>query len=129
MTEPPVRRPTFTLHGRIRSFIYAFSGVRYVFASERNMWLHATAALLAVGLGVSVGVSLEEWRWIVLAIGWVWMAEAFNTAIERLADAVTLERDPRIGLVKDVAAAGVLLSAAGAAAIGLLVFVPYLLPR
>ena len=129
MSEPPIRRPRFTLHSRIRSFGFAVSGVRYVFASEHNMWLHAIAALIVVALGIGIGLPVEEWRWIVLAIGWVWMAEAFNTAIERLADAVTLERDPRIGLVKDLAAAGVLLSAIGAAAIGLLVFVPHLLPR
>jgi diacylglycerol kinase len=93
------------------------------------MWLHAVAAIFAVTLGVGFRLSVDEWRWIVLAIGWVWMAEAFNTAIERLADAVTLERDPQIGLVKDLAAAGVLLSAIGAAMIGLLVFGPHLLPR
>ncbi len=126
MNEPPLRRPRFTLHGRIRSFAFAFSGVRYIFASEHNMWLHAAAAVFAVALGVIVGLSIEEWRWVVLAVGWVWMAEAFNTAIERLADAVTLERDPRIGLVKDLAAAAVLISAAGAALIGALVFVPHL---
>jgi diacylglycerol kinase (ATP) len=38
------------------------------------------------------------------------MAEALNTAIERLADRVTLEQDPQIKVVKDVASAGVLLA-------------------
>lgn len=66
-----------------------------------------------------------------LAIGWVWTAEAFNTAIERLADRVTAERDPQIGIVKDLAAAGVLVSAVGAGVIGLLALGPkafWLLP-
>lgn len=129
MSDPPIRRPKFTLHGRLRSFAFASSGVRYVFASEHNMWVHAMAAMVAVALAAWLRLPIDSWRWIVLAIGWVWMAETFNTAIERLADAVTLERDPRIGVVKDLAAAGVLLSATGAAAIGLLVFVPHLLPR
>ncbi len=71
--------------------------------------------------GLLLRIDRGEWLWLVLAIGWVWTAEAFNTAIERLADRVIAERDPQIGVVKDLAAAGVLISAIGAAVIGLLV--------
>ena len=92
------------------------------------MWLHLAATLAAVGLAATLKLPPDQWLWIVLAIGWVWTAEAFNTAVERLADAVTQERDPRIGVVKDVAAAGVLISAAGAFLIGLIVFLPHLIP-
>ncbi len=74
--------------------------------------------------GLLLRIDRGEWLWLVLAIGWVWTAEAFNTAIERLADRVTPERDPQIGIAKDLAAAGVLISAVGAAVIGLLVLAP-----
>lgn len=74
--------------------------------------------------GLLLNIDRSEWLWIVLATGWVWTAEAFNTAIERLADRVSAERDPQIGIVKDLAAAGVLISAMGAAVIGLLVLGP-----
>lgn len=74
--------------------------------------------------GVLLDIDRGDWLWIVLAIGWVWMAEAFNTAIERLADRVSTERDPQIGIVKDLAAAGVLVSAIGAGVIGVLVLGP-----
>lgn len=40
----------------------------------------------------------------------VMMAEALNTAIERLCDRVTLAHDPQIKVVKDVASAGVFLA-------------------
>jgi diacylglycerol kinase (ATP) len=60
------------------------------------------------------------------AIILVWSAEAFNTALEELADALHPERDPGIGRAKDVAAAAVLIAALGAAVIGMLVFVPHL---
>jgi diacylglycerol kinase (ATP) len=56
----------------------------------------------------------------------VWIAEGLNTAVEYLADAVTLERHPLIGKAKDVAAGAVLLSAAGATVVGLVVFSPYI---
>lgn len=69
-------------------------------------------------------ISAGEWLWIVLAIGIVWYSEAVNTAIERLADAVTLEHDPKIKIAKDCAAAGVLIASMIALAIGLIIFVP-----
>ena len=61
-----------------------------------------------------------------LAIGLVWAMEALNTAIELLADEVSLEQRARIGRAKDVAAFAVLAAALAAVAIGLLVFWPHL---
>ena len=61
-----------------------------------------------------------------LAIALVWVAEAFNTAIEQLGDAVTTEREPRIGFAKDIAAGAVLVCAIAAAVIGVLTLWPYL---
>jgi diacylglycerol kinase len=111
---------------RIASFRFAWAGLKYILAAERSARLHLAASLLALLLGWLLGLSAWEWLWIVLAIGWVWTAETFNTSIERLADAVTMERDDRIRAVKDMAAAGVLVSAAGALVIGLIIFVPHL---
>lgn len=122
MSEP---RPRFSVHSRLRSFTFAFAGLRHFAASEHNAWLHGATTIAVIGLGAYVQLSRHDWLWLVLAIGWVWMAEAFNTAIERLADVVSLDRDPRLKIVKDVAAAGVLVSAIGAAIIGLLIFLPY----
>lgn len=60
-------------------------------------------------------------------IGLVWFAEAVNTAVERLADAVTLEHHPLIGTAKDVASAAVLIVSITALVAGLIVYGPYLL--
>jgi diacylglycerol kinase len=57
----------------------------------------------------------------------VWLAEALNTAIERLTDLVSPEFRPLAGEVKDLAAAAVLLSALGAVAVACAVFGPSLL--
>jgi diacylglycerol kinase (ATP) len=72
-------------------------------------------------------LSSDEWRWIILAIALVWLAEALNTAIERLADAVTLEPNENIGYAKDVAAGAVLAAAIISAVIGLTIFIPHLI--
>ncbi|MCF6176309.1 MAG: diacylglycerol kinase family protein [Victivallaceae bacterium] len=67
-----------------------------------------------------------EWALIIFAIIIVWMAEASNTAIEFLADSITKAQHPLIGKAKDVAAAGVLVTAIGAAIVGIIIFCPYL---
>ena len=57
----------------------------------------------------------------------LWVVEALNTAFEYLCDVVSPEFHPLVRKSKDIAAGAVLLSAVGAAAIGLIIFVPYLL--
>jgi diacylglycerol kinase (ATP) len=64
---------------------------------------------------------------VVLAIAIVWTAEALNTALEYLTDLASPDYHPLAGRAKDVAAGAVLISALGAAAIGLIVFGPHLL--
>ena len=93
-------------------------------AREPNARIHLVATLAVVTGGWSLRVTRMEWALLVIAMALVWVAEALNAAIERLADVVSPERDPRIGRAKDLAAAGVLASAVGAATIGVLVFGP-----
>lgn len=67
---------------------------------------------LVLGFGVVFWLDRPFWA-AALAIGstlLVMMAEALNTAIERLCDRITLAQDPQIKVVKDVASAGVFLS-------------------
>ena len=125
--ERPVPLPgktPFTWRARARSFVFAFQGVRSLLGREHNAWLHLGAAVAAGGMGWWLGISRVDWCLVIFAVGAVLAAEAFNTAIESLADAVAPERHPLVGRAKDLAAAGVLLTSAGAAGVGLLVYVP-----
>jgi diacylglycerol kinase (ATP) len=79
--------------------------------------------------GLCFGIGAMEWCAVILAMALVWSAEALNTAIELLADALSPDPHPLVGRAKDVAAAGVLLAAMGAAAVGLIVFVPKIVDR
>jgi diacylglycerol kinase (ATP) len=83
--------------------------------------------MLVLAASIYFRLSSDEWRWIILAIALVWLAEALNTAIERLADAVTLEPNENIGYAKDVAAGAVLAAAIVSAVIGLTIFVPHII--
>ena len=117
------------VHKRLQSFRYAWAGLRHLAASEHNGWIHAVATGLVLGASIYFQLAIEEWRWIVLAIALVWLAEGFNTAIERLSDAVSIEPNDNIGYAKDVAAGAVLIAAVTAVVIGLTIFGPHIFGR
>ncbi|MCU0809994.1 MAG: diacylglycerol kinase family protein [Thiobacillaceae bacterium] len=109
-----------------RSFVYALQGLVFMLRSQPNAWVHLLATLGVCGAGFYVGLSRGEWLWICMAVVLVWSAEAFNTALEQMADAVHPQRHPGIGRAKDLAAGAVLVAAIGAAVIGGVVFWPHL---
>lgn len=117
----------FTFRKRIRSFRYAFNGIKLLILREPNAWIHCFAAVCVVGAGLCLGLSTVEWGIIILVIGAVLAAEAVNSAIEVLADRVTPDYDEAIKQAKDLAAGAVLLLAIAAAVIGVIIFLPKLL--
>ncbi|NBB18144.1 diacylglycerol kinase family protein [Runella sp. CRIBMP] len=106
----------------LRSFGYAVEGVVALFRYENNARFHLLAALVVVIAGVIIGLTYLDWVIIVIVIGGVWAAEAFNTAIEKLCDVVSPSIHPQIKAVKDLAAAGVLIMAGTAALTGVIIF-------
>ncbi|KQO50253.1 diacylglycerol kinase family protein [Sphingomonas sp. Leaf257] len=127
--EPPCAPTGFNVRARLKSFVYAGRGLRWLVWDEHNAWLHFAASVIVIVLGFTLRISLEDWRWIVLAMALVWIAEAINTAIEDLCDHLNPDFDPAIGRVKDLAAGGVLIASMAAIVIGLLTFGPILLSR
>ena len=115
----------FDLRERADSFRHAFRGIALVVRSQHNAWIHLAATVGVVGAGAWFRLAAWEWVALVFAIGLVWTAEALNTAIESLADEVSLEKRERIGQAKDAGAAGVLLASIAAAVIGVVVFGPH----
>jgi len=104
----------------------AWRGIAIILRDEPNAPVHGVVTALVIAAGLVLGIGKLEWIALIVASMAVWVAEGFNTSIERIGDAVSPEHDPLIGKAKDVAAGAVLLSAIGAAMIGLLVFGPYL---
>lgn len=117
----------FTLRKRLKSFHYAFNGIRLLIRHEHNAWIHCLAAVCAVTAGWLTGLSAAEWIAIAFAIGLVLAAEAVNSAIEALADVVSPDYNEGIKRTKDLAAGAVLLLAMTAAVVGLIIFIPKLL--
>ena len=114
----------FSVRKRIKSFSYAFAGLRVLFREEHNARIHAVAAVLAVAMGFLFRISPMEWIAVVIVIGMVFAAEIINTSIERTADFVKAERDDRKRDIKDLGAAAVLVCAIAAAVVGIIIFLP-----
>ncbi|MES2705666.1 MAG: diacylglycerol kinase family protein [Verrucomicrobiota bacterium] len=107
-------------------FACAFRGLGWVLLREPSGRVHVAGALLAAAMGVWLKITSTEWAVLAVACGAVIGGEALNTAIEKLADRVTPEREEAIRLVKDTAAGGVLAVTLGAVAAGLGIFGPRL---
>lgn len=114
------------LHPRIATFVHAGRGL-IVLAGQPNARIHFFAALVVILLGVLLDVTAGEWVALSLAIALVLAAEALNTALELVVDLASPEWSETARNAKDVAAAGVLICAIGAAVVGAIIFVPRLI--
>ena len=119
-----MKNEKFSIKKRIKSFNYAFAGLKVLFREEHNSWIHAVAAVLAVAMGFLFRISPMEWIAVVIVIGMVFAAEIINSSIERTADFVKAERDDRKRDIKDLGAAAVLVCAIAAAVVGIIIFIP-----
>lgn len=122
----PTKNNEFSVNGRLSSFRHAFRGVGVMLSTQINARIHAAATAAVAAAGFYLDFSRADWCWVALAVAAVWTAEALNTAVELLADAVSPDYHPLVGQAKDVAAGAVLIAAAGAAVIGILVIGPHL---
>lgn len=122
-----MKKREFTLKNRIKSFRYAFEGLWTLLKTQHSAWCHGFVTIAVIVVGLYFKLSQQEWCWLVLAMMAVWTAEAFNTAIEFLADVASLEYNPLIKNAKDIAAAAVLTTVIGEIAIGCLTLGPYII--
>lgn len=117
----------FSITNRLKSFKYAFSGLKFFFIHDHNGRLHFIAATIAIGLSWFLHLSAFEWMVVLLLIGAVIVTEMINAAIEKLADVVSPSYHPKIKIVKDIAAGAVLVTVFLAVIIGGIIFIPKLL--
>jgi diacylglycerol kinase len=103
-------------------FRNAWHGVVRSIRTQNSFWVHLAIAVAVIVLGICLHVSWLQWCVLTMAITIVLAAELFNTALEQLVATLHPEHDERIGHALDAAAGAVLVTAIGAAAVGLIVF-------
>src|SRR5215470_9328477 len=115
---------SFSWNARLKSFRYAFEGLTIFFAAEHNAIIHLLITIFVFIAAAFFNLSKGEWIAIILATGFVWTTELFNTATERLSDLVSKDFNPEITFIKDVSAAAVLVAAVVAFLTGTIIFLP-----
>jgi len=123
---PRAGQASFTVGGRLKSIRHAAAGIAVMLRTQHNAWLHLAATILVTGAGFALHISAEDWRWVVVAVVLVWVSEGVNTAFEHLCDVVQPDFHESVKVSKDIAAGAVLITAIGAAVLGVLIFWPYL---
>jgi diacylglycerol kinase len=110
-------------HSWRAKFACAFVGLRRAIRTQVSFLVHILAAAVVVVIATLLKCTLTEWGLLLLCITGVLTAEVFNTALERLAKAITTNYDPNIGDALDIASAAVLLAAIGSGIVGLAIFI------
>jgi len=109
----------------LRSFRHARNGMAYLL-KDHNFYFHLPAGSAVVIVGILLDISANDWRWLISGIAAVWITESLNTAIEKVTDLAQPEHHPLAGIVKDVAAAAVVMAVCYAFLIGMITIWPYL---
>jgi len=109
---------------RFNSFKFASKGFLTMVREEANFRIQLIILIIIISLGFLFKISSHEWIHIVLASGFVIMAEILNSAVERISDFLSPEFNEEIGTIKDICAAAVLVAAGISVVVGLIIFIP-----
>ena len=122
MTPRKLLRHIFRFRGLNESFRLALNGIAYLFLYHRNMRIIFTCGIFALLLGLYLKLNGIELVALCITITLVFVAEIFNTAIEMMMDMVKVRYHTLIKLIKDIAAAVVLLASLNAIAVWYILF-------
>ena len=117
----------FSIAARLKSFTFAFEGFAFMLRTQHNAWVHLVATIVVIAAGFALQVSADAWRWLIVALALVWVAEAMNTAFEHLCDVVSPQFHDSVKRSKDIAAAAVLVCVIASTLLGAITFAPYVL--
>jgi diacylglycerol kinase len=114
----------FSFRARANSFRYAWEGIHKFFEQEHNAWIHLAASIAVLIAAWCFKVSNSESILLIIVIGFVWVAEIFNSAIEKTMDLISPQHHPMVKLIKDLSAAAVLVAAFISVVTAAFIFIP-----
>lgn len=109
------------------SFKYSVEGLKYAYRYEQSMLIHTVFTIIVMILNIVLHVSGFEWLIMIICIAMTLAAELINTAIEAAVDFTSLEINPLAKIAKDCSSAATFVLSLVAIAIGLVVYIPYVL--
>lgn len=114
----------FSFTNRLKSFVYAWSGIKSVLRTEHNSRIHLFLTLLAGVASIVFRISSTELMMLVIIIAMVWTAEIFNTCMEKIMDFISTQYHPQVKLIKDMASSAVMIASIAAIIAGAIIFLP-----
>ncbi|MBQ2870691.1 diacylglycerol kinase family protein [bacterium] len=105
------------------SFSTARKGLRLALKSQKNFRYHSIAAIIVLILAVLLKFNYLELCILIFAIGFVMVAELFNSVIEFSLDAYYRNKySTLVKMAKDMAAGGVLIATTTSILVGIVLF-------
>lgn len=109
--------------GWYAKFGNAFRGLVLGIRGESSFQVHFFFAVAVLLAGLSLRLDdLRQWCLLLLCITLVLTAELFNSALERMARAISDRHDANLGAALDIGSAAVLTASVGAAVVGTIIF-------
>ncbi len=115
------------LRGRLRSLKFALKGLWLLLTTEDSIKMQCFFGIVAIGLGCYFDISATEWMLQLIIWALVLVAEASNTAVEKMADFVHPDYHEKIGFIKDIAAGAPAFAAIFALVISAIIYTPKIL--
>ncbi len=111
----------------VKSFAYAWEGIKYVFQHDQNIRVHFFIAILVIIFSLMLDVNPFEMGILGVMIMLVIVTEMINSTMEKIVDLITKEHHEEARIAKDVSSGMVLLTAVGSVIVGILIFTPHIL--
>ncbi|CAL2083751.1 diacylglycerol kinase family protein [Tenacibaculum dicentrarchi] len=112
------------IKGRLRSLTFAFKGIYLLSTTEDSIKTQLFLGFIATSLGFYFNISITQWLIQCLVIGIVLVAEALNTAVEKIADFIHPDYHEKIGFIKDIAAGSPAFAAITALIVAGIIYIP-----
>jgi diacylglycerol kinase (ATP) len=111
---PPDPTSAFKSQGGLRrvwgALTYSWAGLKAAVRHEAAFRQELALGLPLLALACWLAPGRWQWLAMVASVVLVWIVELINSAIEALADAITVDRHPLLGRAKDLGSAAVMLS-------------------
>lgn len=122
-SRPTATGPTPVQRGWPRKFSVAFRGLKLGIRGQSSFFVHFFFMALVITAAVVLRCGVLEWCALLGCIGFVLVAELFNSALETFFRALDEETRPRAWPALDIAAGAVLLASTIAVLVGSLIFI------
>ncbi|WP_369049236.1 diacylglycerol kinase family protein [Tenacibaculum sp. UWU-22] len=109
---------------RLKSIGFALKGIWLLITTETSIKIQIVFTFVAILAGFYFKISALEWMIQILVIGLVLIAEAVNTAIEKVADFIHPAYHKKIEFIKDVGAAAPGIAAIISLIIAGIIYIP-----